>query len=511
MPLNKRTLHILNKLAGLFLSLMILLCSAPAASAENSPPVLSADINADKTPALNTVNIDLPTDYYSTLKVTGVSGNVKWGSADSEIVSVEPMSKNTADIIGRKPGTAYIFAVADGKILRCRVNVADGFIYAGSTDEEMHPGEQTKVRVSVLGSKDISIKYAGKRFFVPSWGKWSGNSIDIDIKGVSPGSGSLDLYTADKPDKPACSVNITVTDRPDSGSPWSAKTSRNNGFDDKAGNAVPEPVIPDEGKVFPLNERVTDTYESLCGEMDKIIADYPYECAVLLYSPQEGSLYSHNADRYMPGGSTVKLPYAYYCCLEMEKGNHSLDEMIVYRPKHKADGAGVIRNYAYGTKWSIRTLLDYSMRYSDNTAYYMLISVFGKEGFNKMADSRGYKVRLGRTNYPNVDSEFLSTSMLRLHEKVISSDNDCWQTVWTGLLESEYSEVRKEINCCDTAVKFGLLREYYSEVCYIDSPSPYVLIIMSKTNNSGEHRDGDEKFFRSVARCADKINKVRTE
>ena len=100
--------------------------------------------------------------------------------------------------------------------------------------------------------------------------------------------------------------------------------------------------------------------------------------------------------------------------------------------------------------------------------------------------------------------------MLRLHEKVTSSDSECWQAVWAGLLEAEFYEVRKEINYCDTAVKCGLPRSYYNEVCYIDSPSPYVLVIMSKTNNKGEHRDGDEKFFRSVARCADKINSLRT-
>lgn len=510
MPINKRISHISNKLASLFLALTVL-CTAPAVSAENLPSMSSANISTGKTPALNTVNIDLPTDYYSKLKVTGASGNVEWKSGNSDIASVEPMSENTADIIGRKPGTAYIFAVADGKLLRCKVTVADSFIYAGSTDEEMYPGDLGKVRFSVLGSKDISMKYNGKRVFVPSWYDWSGNSIDLNIRGISPGRGRVDLYTAGADDKPACSVNITVKVSSDSGSPRSVKTPPDNGFDDKKDKSVPEPVIPYEGQVFPISERVTDTYESLCGEMDKMIAGYPYECAVLLESPDKGCLYSCNSEKLMPGASTVKLPYVYYCCLEIEKGNHSLDEMIAYQPKHRTGGAGLIKKNAYGTKWSIRTLLDYSVRYSDNVAYYMLISVFGKDGFNKMTESWGYGISLKGTNYPNLSSEFLACSMLRFYEKASASDNECWQTVLAGLLESEGSRVRKEINYCDVSVKYGMTRGYYNEVCFIDSPSPYVLVIMSKTNNKGEYRDGDEKFFRSVARCADKINRLITE
>ncbi len=506
----KRISHISDKLASLFLALTVILCTAMPASAENLPPIPSESVNTVKTPALNTVNIDLPTDCYSTLKVTGAAGEVKWNSGSSGIVSVEPMSGNTADIIGRKPGTAYIFAVIDGKILRCRVTVAESFIYTGSTDEEIYPGEQTKVRFSILGSKNFSMKYNGKRVFSPSLCDWSGNCIDLDIRGISPGRGRIDLYTDGADDKPACSVNVTVKVPPDSGSPWSIKTPSDNGFDDKAGKAARNPVIPNEGRIFPLSERVTDTYESLCSEMDKLIADYPYECAVLLESPEKGRLYSHNSDKFMPGASTIKLPYVYYCCLETEKGTHSLDETVVYLPKHKTGGAGVIKNCAYGTEWSIRTLLDYTVRYSDNVAYYMLISVFGKEGFNKMIKEWGYSISLGRTNYPNLSSGFLSCSMLRFYEKASSSDNECWQTVLAGLLESEGSQVRKEISSCDVSVKYGMTHGYYNEVCFIDSPSPYVLVIMSKTNSKGEYRDGDEAFFRSVARCADKINRVRT-
>ena len=148
------------------------------------------------------------------------------------------------------------------------------------------------------------------------------------------------------------------------------------------------------------------------------------------------------------------------------------------------------------------------MRYSDNVAYYMLISVFGRDGFNRMIKDWGYSTGLYSTNYPNVNSEMLCTSMLRLHEKVISSDESCWEYVWTGLTESIFYEVRKEINYCDVAVKCGLPKSYYNEVCYIDSESPYVLVIMSRTNNSGKYMDGDENFFRSVARCADKINRL---
>lgn len=450
--------------------------------------------------SLNMDSIDLPTGYYSTLKVTGAKGEVSWKSNNSDVVSVQDMGGGKADIIAVNPGTAYVFASADGAVLRCRVTVADSFIYSGSSSITIYPGDSRVVRIAVTGSKNITMGYNGKRTFSPAWGKWSGSCIDINIKGVSPGNGKLYLYTEGS-ENAACAVDITVADNKESSSPWSVKPVI-------TGEEVIAPVSPFKGKIFPVALRVTDTYESLCDEMDGIISGYPYESAVLLYSPSKGYLYRHNADKYMSGGCTIKVPYVYYCCLQIEQGKHSVDELVAYEPKHRVGGSGVIQNYKYGTKWSIGTLLDYSMRYSDNVAYYMLISVFGREGFNRMIKDWGYSTGLYSTNYPNVNSEMLCTSMLRLHEKVISSDESCWEYVWTGLTESIFYEVRKEINYCDVAVKCGLPKSYYNEVCYIDSESPYVLVIMSRTNNSGKYMDGDENFFRSVARCADKINQL---
>lgn len=71
--------------------------------------------------------------------------------------------------------------------------------------------------------------------------------------------------------------------------------------------------------------------------------------------------------------------------------------------------------------------------------------------------------------------------------------------------------VRGAANKSKTAVKYGETLGFYNEVCYIDSDSPYVLVIMSKTNNNNEKINGDRELFRAIARCADRINKAYVE
>ncbi|MCH5193239.1 MAG: serine hydrolase [Oscillospiraceae bacterium] len=455
-------------------------------------------VSAADTVTLSRTSIELPAEHFMTLSVTGAAGKVKWRSENSEIASAEPVDNASADVIGNKTGETYIYAEADGRTLKCRVSVKPSLISVSSDSAELGSDDSKKVWISVLGSKSITVKNSNKNVCSVSWGKWVGDSISININTVKSGSSVLNFYTKGNFDTTAVPVKVSA----DSDDILLVE-------DDKA------PKIPGEWKdIKPVSERVTvaetGTYEELCAEMNKLVKDYPYECAVLLYSMEKGDLYKYNAGNYYSGGCTVKLPYVYYCCLQIEAGNHSLDEMITYTSAHKVGGSGVIQNKGYGTKWSIATLLDYSMRYSDNVAYYMLISVFGKEGFNKMMEDWGYSTRLGYSNYPGVSSEMLKTAMIKVHDKVVTSDNRCWQNVWNGLVGSVFYEVRKEITYCDVAIKCGLPLSFYNEVCYIDSDSPYILVIMSRTTNESAYYDGDEKFFRAVANCADRINKLCT-
>lgn len=446
-----------------------------------------------ETLALSKTNVDLPVDYFTTVSVSGAGGNIKWFSGDKNVAEVEARDGNSADIIGIDEGETYIYAKTGGKTLKFRVTVKQAFISASSDSAELYTGESKTIQLAVSGSHEIALKNSDKNVCSASWGKWDNGLISLTINAKSEGTAQITVYIKGHASHTAKAINIKVN-----GTEIIALEDNNN-EDEKVS------LIKD---VFPISQRITESYDELYKDMQKIIDGYPFECAVSVYSLDKGYLFQHDSNKYLPGASTIKLIYAYYCCTQIEQGNHSLDEKVTYQSKHKVGGAGSIQNTEYGSVWTIEQLIYKALNESDNVAYYMLIDTFGKTGFNKMVRDWGYETQLGSYNYPNVSPELLNTAMLKVHNKAVSSKNDCWKIAWEALLKSTQSEIRMEIDYCATAVKYGRTYEYYNEVCYVDSESPYIIVIMSKTNNDDERKYGDEKFFRSVAECADKINAV---
>lgn len=444
-----------------------------------------------ETLALSKTSLDLPADYFTTVSVSGAKGNVRWFSDNNNVAKAETRDGSSADIIGIGEGETYIYAKADGKTLKCRVTVRKSFISVSNKAPELYIGESKTIRLAVSGSREIAIKNSNKEVCSVKWGKWDNGMISLTVNAKAAGASKITVYAKDSSSASAEAIALTVKD-----------TDIISLESDADTDCKVSPIKD----VFPVSQRAAESYEKLCGEMKKIIGEYPFECEVSVYNLEKGYLFQHNTSNYLPGASTIKLIYAYYCCTQIEQGKHTLDETVTYLPQYDTGSGNNIQNYKYGTKFSVKTLLDYSIRYSDNIAYRMLVDTFGRTDFNKMIRSWGYASQLGSSNYPNVSSELLNTAMLKLHDKVFSSEDESWKIVWEALLKSKYSEIRKEIDCCDTAVKYGLTCEYYNEVCYVDSESPYIIVIMSKTNSEGAQKAGNENFFKAVAYYADKIN-----
>lgn len=217
--------------------------------------------------------------------------------------------------------------------------------------------------------------------------------------------------------------------------------------------------------------------------MDRAIRNYGYTSAVYLYSFEEGLLYSHNPNTMILGASLIKLPYAYYCCMQIEAGVRSADELMTYTADFYHGGAGIIRKGAYGTQYSLGTLIDYSLRYSDNVAYDMLVAAFGIDDFNAMIRQWGYSVSISQyTRFPSVSAAFMKCAMEKMHAK--SADGAIWQTAWTALNESVLSYARDAIGGeTEIAVKYGQVETSYHEVLYVDGEHPYILVILTKTSN----------------------------
>ena len=235
-------------------------------------------------------------------------------------------------------------------------------------------------------------------------------------------------------------------------------------------------------------------------QMNNLVNGYSKTSAVLVYSLEDGVLYTWHKNVEILGASLIKLPYAYYACTQLEAGVHSLDETMTYTSSWYHGGSGIICKNGYGKSYTIRQLLDYAMRYSDNVAYDMLVYLFGTEGFNSMVQEWGYSVAISTPSprFPPVTADFMRTAMQKVYEN--RNSGECWEAVWDGLCNSTTSYVRPVL-AGTTAVKYGNVSTVWHETCFVDGDYPYIVVIMTTISDGNPN----VTFIQNAAKAAGQI------
>lgn len=120
------------------------------------------------------------------------------------------------------------------------------------------------------------------------------------------------------------------------------------------------------------------------------------DAGYIIYDIDSGSTVLYNANTYFQTASTAKFPYIMYCLKQMDKGNGSMGEMLTYRQSDYNGGSGWIKYQRFGSKYSIKRVMELIGEYSDNCGYYMLQDRFGFDGYNKFIKSLGCRPTISR-------------------------------------------------------------------------------------------------------------------
>lgn len=100
---------------------------------------------------------------------------------------------------------------------------------------------------------------------------------------------------------------------------------------------------------------------------------------------ESGYELEHRADRSYQAASVIKAPYVKWLLASNVDGSEKLKMLA----SDKQGGSGVVDKEPAGTEFTVDQLMEYAVRYSDNTAYYMLNKRFGFQGFNTYAADLG--------------------------------------------------------------------------------------------------------------------------
>lgn len=115
------------------------------------------------------------------------------------------------------------------------------------------------------------------------------------------------------------------------------------------------------------------------------------EVAIYIKDLSTGYEIKINSDKKMPSASLVKIPIMAAVYYLVDKGKLSLDEKLVYKKKYRCGGSGVIKKMPYGTKFTIKELVELMITISDNVATHMLIERIGLKNLNEIFKELGLK------------------------------------------------------------------------------------------------------------------------
>ena len=137
-----------------------------------------------------------------------------------------------------------------------------------------------------------------------------------------------------------------------------------------------------------------DFSDELNAKKDEIIGLYSGVNADFMYTDLESDYsFGEGEDSEIYAASVTKLPAVLYAYKLADDGKLDLNKELTYLAKYSAGGSGIIQNDSVGTKYKLSTVLEYTIRYSDNIGYAMLLDELG--GRNKVKEyweSLGYEI-----------------------------------------------------------------------------------------------------------------------
>ncbi len=163
--------------------------------------------------SLNKSSIILTKGYQTTLKVSGTSSTVKWSTGDKSVATVSSKGK----VVGKGPGTTYIYAKVSNTTLKCKVKVVAAKITASTSDVVLDGKGDTKiVTMTVKGSHSgLTVGSTNKKVATASWVKpveWDGDKIKLKITAKGDGEAKIKVYLKKYSSTCYKYINVSVGD-----------------------------------------------------------------------------------------------------------------------------------------------------------------------------------------------------------------------------------------------------------------------------------------------------------
>lgn len=211
--------------------------------------------------------------------------------------------------------------------------------------------------------------------------------------------------------------------------------------------------------------------------------------SVALISVDTDMMFCYSKDTKIATASSIKGPMALFLYRCIDEGLISWDDTVTYMQRHfQENSTGNVQNSPFGTEFTVKTLMDYMVRISDNQAYLMLKEFAGVENFEQMMAALGNSRIIPKgSNWGNISA----LEMARVWREIYyySSEKDSGAELLDRFMHAQYNYIWRAIPQYEAAHKSGWSGKAFNDagIVYADGHQ-YVLVVLMGRSGTDDQR-----------------------
>ena len=226
------------------------------------------------------------------------------------------------------------------------------------------------------------------------------------------------------------------------------------------------------------DDELSDTLINKVEEIDSYILDNNFKTSVYYEDINTGFSYKYDEDKVYYGCSLIKLVDALYLIDKATAGEVDLDqETIVYESKYVVGYSSGMENHQVGDKVNLRTLIEYAISVSDNSAHLMLIDYIGFNNLKEYGKSLGGSVILtGGDLFGNQTAEDTNIYLKKAYQ--IITENEEYGQFLKAIMDNNE---RNAFNTEEIKIyhKYGSYASNYHDIGLSLEKNPYAISIFT--------------------------------
>lgn len=197
--------------------------------------------------------------------------------------------------------------------------------------------------------------------------------------------------------------------------------------------------------------------------------------------------YKYNENEVYYGASLIKLVEAIYLIDKASNNEINLDTTTVkYLEKYKAEDSIGMDKRNIGEDVSLKDLISYAIKYSDNTAHFMLINYIGVSKLKDYGNSLGaVNILTSGDTYGNQSAS--DTNIYLKHAYEIIKNNETYGSFLKECMTNTYYNYLNLGEENNVAHKWGWHSIYFHDIGIVFEDNPYTISILT-TYGKGDYK-----------------------